>query len=472
MRFNSFRLYRIASLFIATILLVSCSPSVAQKMDSDPGGDETVLGICSEAPENIWFDLQAASVMQALIGDDQLEELGMDGAEALADDLYSREDTFCGLDTHEQLKTALDEIQALYDAGEDLQAEELLDSLLISIAQEEYTDALIWKLASPSKQAGGASTRRVVRNYLDVAGRASYLGNDDIADRAFLAATDTYEKWAEKAVDTASIHEALRIAAEAQLFGLDDLSDQALNRASDLADQNYQGELKRFQPCSATREDAGRLLDSAAKALILGIEVDTYETMAEIEEWLDIQKRRKEGEQIPECDLWQVELELDEVWDAGYHRIVWKGDFKVLEDGTLEGEGQGSVVTHVEIDCVNVLSGEVTLSTTDVEGTFTFQIIGQHDQSTDVGEFKFIFPAEVSVTGVDTCNDFDEAAYLPAYVIEEIHVNGGVENYDLEKDTIYMVLPAVDGASQVYETLIGPVIVKIHYLGSGGNGSD
>ena len=128
MRFTRFNTFRIIVLFLFTVLLISCSPSVAHKMDNDLGGNETGLIFCDPSPEAAWFDLQAASVMQALIGDDEVEALGMDGAQALAEDLYSRDDTFCGLGIQPDLKTALDEIQALYESGNDLQADEAFPS--------------------------------------------------------------------------------------------------------------------------------------------------------------------------------------------------------------------------------------------------------------------------------------------------------------------------------------------------------
>lgn len=472
MRFTRFHLYRLVILFLLAILVSSCSSADPSTAINGQGEDEPVLQICSQSPESTLFDLQAASVMEILIGDDKVEELGMDGAQTLANNLFSVEETFCGLGIPEALLSDLEEIQALYESGEDLQADELLDDLLQAVEEEEYSEVRAGKVSAPSAQAGGASVRRKVKNFLDIAGRAEYWGNDEKAQDALQAATDTYEKWAGEAVDTASIKEALRIAAEAQLLGLDGLGDEAIERARELAELDLEKEIMRFEPCKSTKEDTGRLLDTAARAQLLGIDTETYNVMGEVYDWLDIQKRRERGEEIPECDLWQVDLVLDEVWNEGFHHILWEGVFKVLEDGSLEGQGQGSLVTHVEVPCVNVLSGETTISTTDVEGSFVFQIEGRKEPSAQDGIFRFLFPAEGTYSGVDTCNDFDEDTFLPAYVIEEIHVYGGVENYDIETDTIFMALPAVDGASQVYETLIGPLRIEIHYLGSAGAESD
>lgn len=468
MKFTRFQLYSFVALVFTAFLLYSCSsPGPTPQIT-----DEADITICSQPPDDGLFDLQAASVMQILLGDAGLEDLGLDGARDLAGDMYSPESTFCGLTASEDLLAVLDEIQALYDSGQGTAADEMLEDLLQQIDEGQFAWAWMLKLSAPSLQAGEARTRRIVRNYLDVAGRASYWGNDDKADAALQSAVDTYQNWAADTVDSASIKEALRIAAEAQLLGLDGLSDQALERARDLAELDLMGEIERFEPCTSTKEDAGRLLDTAAVAQLLGVDTDPYDFMGEAYEWLDIQQRRNKGEEIPACDLWQVNLELDEVWDAGYHHMIWEGEFMVMEDGALKGEGEGSLVTHVEVPCVNVLSGETTNSTTDVEGSFIFQVQGNYEQEGDDGVFKFLFPAELSFSGVDTCNDFDESTYLPAYVIEEIHVYGGVENYDIETDTIFMVLPAEDGANQVYETLIGPVRIEIRYQGSVSEGAD
>jgi hypothetical protein len=466
MKFIRVHIQQLAVFVLAAFFLVSCSASQSSRPVPTLQENASALFICSDLADQPLFDLQSAAVMQTLIGESQLDQLGEERAKSLANDLFSGEGTFCDLTVPADLQSALDEIQALIDSGKDGEADVLIDELLKSIEADDISASAASKNAAPAFQAGGDRTRAKVRNLLEVAGRAYLWGNDQKFEDALDAARQTYQNWGSEAVDSATIKEALRIAAEASLLGLDDLSEQAKERARDLAELDLMGELQSYQPCSATKEDTGRLLDTAAGAELLGVDTEDFDFMAKVREWIEIQELRKKGEDVPQCDIWQIDLVLDMVWDRGSHLISWEGRFKVLEDGTLEGSGTGVLSTHTEVNCVNVMTGEQSMSTTDVSGTFTFNIEGKFEEGAEGGKFKFLFPAEVEYSGVDTCNEFDEATYLPAIVIEEINVFGGPENYDMERDTIYMVLPAQDGATQVYETLIGPVELRLRYLGA------
>ncbi|MCJ7825200.1 MAG: hypothetical protein MUP44_09895, partial [Anaerolineales bacterium] len=237
--------------------------------------------------------------------------------------------------------------------------------------------------------------------------------------------------------------------------------DEAIARASDLAEAALAQALEVFEPCLASVQEARDLLRTAATAMLLGTDADEYGFNNEFEEWLDIYKRRQRGEAVPECDAWQVNLNIDTVWEAGTHTISWDGFFTVREDGTLNGQGTGTMATHVEITCVDVMSGAEFMSTTDVSGTFNFEIRGKQEKRGNANVFLFQFPAEVTFSGVDTCNPFDKTTYLPKYVIEEINGSGGVEGYDMATDQIFLVVPAVDGATKAYETVIGPVTLTL-----------
>jgi len=467
-RFNS---YPLLVIVLSSLLIGSCSssPSSPSKNSAiDPTPSFEVLDLCEQSPTFELFDLQAASVMQILLEGTELGPLGESGAEELSREYFSPADTLCELDVPQELVSALDEIQDSIDSGQSLQADQQLDDVLQAVESGSYSFRRVRKSAAPQAQAGSDTTRAKVRNYLAIAARAQYWGNDAKSDTALDSARETYKEWASEAIDRATIKEALRIAAESQLLGLEDLDGEALNRARDLAELDLMGELDLYEPCSATREETGKLLDAAAGAELLGVDTDSYDFMSKAREWLEIQQLRKDGKDVPQCDRWELEMVLDEVWDRGSHLITWEGQFKVLDDSTLSGEGKGSLATHTEVNCVNVMTGEEYMSTTDVSGSFTFRIEGKRVGTGEESKFKFLFPAEVDYSGVDTCNEFEKDTYLPANIIEEINVFGGVENYDPELDTIYMVLPAEDGASQRYETLIGPIELHLRYLSGTG----
>lgn len=451
-----------------SISLSACSSNAARSQASDAlaAGDSVVEDLCDTEQEFGIFQLEPAGRVATLGEDLDLSQLGQQGALDLASELFSPQDSFCALDIPEELAEALDEIDRLFESGQDTLADEKLSELLADLERDAFSSQSRSKVALQRMQPGGERARKTVRAYLNIAARAQFWGNDERADQAIASATETYNAWASEAINTADLKEALTIAAEAQLLGLDELGDEAIGRAMELAEAALAQALEAFEPCLASLREARSLLRTAAVAQLLGVDTDGYDFMGEIDEWLDIQRRRKRGEAVPECDAWQVNLNLDTNWESGRHTISWEGYFTVQGDGVLDGQGTGSLASHTEINCVNVMTGEEFLSTTDVTGAFSFEIQGKQETRGNSLVFMFQFPAEVTVSGEDTCNPFDEMTYLPKYVIEEIHGSGGVEGYDMATDQIYLVIPAVDGATKVYETVIGPVTLTLKQPGT------
>ena len=449
-------------LFLSFFMAACSSTAAGPSTDSDQAGEIVkVKDLCAQSLDFEIFQLEPAGRVATLGEDFEFGTLGRQGALELASELFSLEDSFCAIEIPEDLTEALDEIDRLFESGQDALADEKLNELLADVEREAFSSQSSMKIAVQRLQQGGERARKTVRSYLTIAARAQYWGNDDRADEAIASATETYEAWASEAIDTADIKEALTIAAEAQLLGLFELGDEAISRATDLAEAAMVQALETFDPCLSSVPEARSLLRAVALAQLLGVDTAEYDFMSEINEWKDIRLRRKRGEAVPECDSWQVNLNLEMVWESGWHMISWEGFFIVQDNDDLDGQGTGRLATHVETTCINLLSGEEFISTTDVTGTFNFEIQGKQETRGNANVFKFQFPAEVTFSGEDTCNPFDETTYLPKYVIEEIHSSGGVEGYDMTTDQIYLVVPAVDGATQVYETVIGPVTLTL-----------
>ena len=449
-------------LFLSFFMAACSSTAAGPSTDSDQAGEIVKdKDLCAQSLDFEIFQLEPAGRVATLGEDFEFGTLGRQGALELASELFSLEDSFCAIEIPEDLTEALDEIDRLFESGQDALADEKLNELLADVEREAFSSQSSMKIAVQRLQQGGERARKTVRSYLTIAARAQYWGNDDRADEAIASATETYEAWASEAIDTADIKEALTIAAEAQLLGLFELGDEAISRATDLAEAAMVQALETFDPCLSSVPEARSLLRAVALAQLLGVDTAEYDFMSEINEWKDIRLRRKRGEAVPECDSWQVNLNLEMVWESGWHTISWEGFFIVQDNDDLDGQGTGRLATHVETTCINLLSGEEFISTTDVTGTFNFEIQGKQETRGNANVFKFQFPAEVTFSGEDTCNPFDETTYLPKYVIEEIHSSGGVEGYDMATDQIYLVVPAVDGATQVYETVIGPVTLTL-----------
>ena len=442
------------SIFFAACGSSTAGPSFGSDQEGEIVKDKD---LCTQSLDFEFFELEPAGRGATLGEEFQLGTLGRQGALEIASELFSLEDSFCAFEIPEDLAEALDEIDRLFESGQDSLADEKLNELLAELEREAISSQSSLKIVVQRLQQGGERARKTVRSYLTIAARAQYWGNDDRADEAIASATDTYEAWASDAIDSADIKEALTIAAEAQILGLLELGDEAIARATDLAEAALVQALEAFEPCLASVPEARSLLRTVALAQLLGIEAFEYDYLSEINEWKNIRLRRMRGEAVPECDSWQVNLNLEMVWGSGNHTISWEGFFIVQDNNELDGQGTGRLTTHVETICINLLSGEEFMSTTDVTGTFNFKIQGKQERRGNTDVFKFQFPAQVTFSGKDTCNPFDETTYLPKYVIEEIHGSGGVEGYDLVTDQIYLVVPAMDGATQVYETVIGPV---------------
>ncbi|TET32818.1 MAG: hypothetical protein E3J69_08345 [Anaerolineales bacterium] len=456
------RLTLLPLLFLSFFMAACGSTAAGPSTDRNQAGDVVKdKDLCAQSLDFEIFQLEPAGRVATLGDDFEFGTLGHQGALDVASEMFSLEGSFCAFEVPADLAEALDEVDQLFESGQDSLADDKLSELLADVEREAFSSEGSLKVALPRLQQGGAQARKTVRSYLAIAARAQYWGNNERADDAIASATDTFEAWASDAVDSADLKEALRIAAEAQLLGLLELGDEAIARATDLAETALVQALEVFNPCLASLQEARSLLRAIARAMLFGIETFEYGAMDEINEWKDIRLRRQRGEDVPECESWQVNLNLDTVWDSGQHTIAWEGFFIVQENDELDGQGTGRLVTHVETICVNLLSGEEFISTTDVTGTFNFEIQGKQETRGNANVFKFQFPAEVTLSGTDTCNPFDKTTYLPKYVIEEIHSSGGVEGYDMITDQIYLVVPAMDGATQVYETVIGPVTLTL-----------
>ena len=453
-------------LFLSFFMAACSATAAGPSTDSDQAGEiDKYKDLCTQSLDFEIFELEPAGRVATLGEEFQLGTLGRQGALEIASEVFSLEDSFCAFEIPEDLAEALDEIDRLFESSQDSLADEKLNELLVEVEREAFSSQSSMKIAVQRLQQGGERARKTVRSYLTIAARAQWWGNDDRADEAIASATDTYEAWASDAIDTADIKEALTIAAEAQILGLLELGDEAIARATDLAEAALVQALETFEPCLASVPEARSLLRTVALAQLLGIEAFEYDYLSEINEWKDIRLRRMRGEAVPECDSWQVNLNLEMVWESGKHTISWEGFFIVQDNDELDGQGTGRLTTHVETICINLLSGEEFMSTTDVTGTFNFEIQGKQETRGNTDVFKFQFPAQVTISGEDTCNPFDNTTYLPKFVIEEIHGSGGVEGYDIVTDQIYLVVPAMDGATQVYETIIGPVTLTLKELG-------
>lgn len=238
----------LSALFL--ILLFGCS----SEEEGNPAGPDLYNFVVTDECDNppvLSFNIQAATLIPIEGQDQSFTLLGESGAQAIVDDMTS-EELFCALDISDETALVFKAVEQLIIDGKNAEARNLLSSLL---------DA--HKHAVESSE-----TRQKVRELLRAAGYDMKAGGD--GQSYMNQARSNFTSWATSNINNAtSVKELLKIAAEAQLLGLDDLSESAMEKARDLVKKQLEEKLNSFDPCSASKEEAGDLLDQLAKELIL-----------------------------------------------------------------------------------------------------------------------------------------------------------------------------------------------------------
>lgn len=257
-------------LTISTVIfLLGCFSD--KKSPTSPDLSNLVITDDCDNPPALSFNLAPAALIPIEGQDQSFTFLGENGAQLIVDDLTS-EELLCALETSDETKALFSEVEQLIIDGKKSEARNLLSTLLAA-------GKLSTKAINKTKHTNYyfSNERQKVRELLRAAGYDIEAGGDggSYMDQA----RTNYSTWANANINnTTSIKELLKIAAEAQLLGIDDLSDEAIEKATEIAKQELEEKLESFDPCTASSEEAGDLLDQLAKEMILtGEQGDNYE---------------------------------------------------------------------------------------------------------------------------------------------------------------------------------------------------
>lgn len=261
-----------------SILLIIFTFSCSSEDKNPTGFDENQPFSISDAcdnPQGLNFHISEASLIPIPHEDLTFENLGLPGAEALADELMS-EDGFCSLAISSSSENIFKQVEELILDGKNSEARNLLATLLGN-----------GKVIVPSNRNVANSLsflsndRQKVRDLLRAAAYDQRAGGDG---QAYINdAQGVYSAWAEGYIPGATVEEALRIAAEAQLLGLDSLSDLALDKALELVQNDLVNAVNSFDPCTATVQDVDELLKKLAREqLLTGEQGNEYNNVMEL----------------------------------------------------------------------------------------------------------------------------------------------------------------------------------------------
>lgn len=257
---------KIVGLFLSLpLLLVACAlaptnptPTLSQIPYQNP---------CN-SPPSLVFDLDAAAQFPFKINApaDQpplLTPGGMQSAQELAETLQPAA-VICAYAISAETQTILEQADELARMGKKAEAQELLRQQLEKI-RETVSHG---RLAIPRFQE--KDWRGVVRDILAMAAAAYEFGGDP--QLYHIVATQTVRTHAAQELPDADLLQTLQIEKEAVLFGIEDLEDLAHQRVNQIATEMIDAAIEDFDPCQADREAVIQLLNTAAKATLLGVE--------------------------------------------------------------------------------------------------------------------------------------------------------------------------------------------------------
>lgn len=262
MRRNRYLLLVSGALSTLFIIILSGCSSEEENNPADPDLSNFVVTDECDNPPALSFNIQPATLIPVEGQDQTFTVLGQSNAQKIADDLTS-EELLCALDISEETAQVFKEVEQLINDGENSEARNLLSTLLDA---RKHVEKVNYQTNYTNIES--SAERQKVRELLRAAGYDIRAGGDG---QSYLnQARSTYTTWATSNINNAtSVKELLKIAAESQLLGLDDLSDSAVAKAIELVKKQLEEKLNSFDPCSASNEEAGDLLDQLAKEIIL-----------------------------------------------------------------------------------------------------------------------------------------------------------------------------------------------------------
>lgn len=301
--------------------------------------------------------------------------LGPDGAYAVGEGLI--DGWVCSLGVTPEVARLLDELAD--ETGSEITIDEI-EAIVrdASTGETDPGDGSI-DVLSPN------DLRQLTRDYLYAAGLAEQVGNLDRSEEFKDLAKDVFSAYAETMINEATDPKALMdVMAGAQLLGLYELSDQVSARISEILEKELSDAATLFNKCTTDPE----VIRIYVRALGRAKAWDPSAGDGRYEQWQNVQERRANGEEVPECEgaIFATVEPLDG-WDGTLDVLLttcgftqWTG--RVVASGTLSEAG-----------------GTMTL-----DGTIPLEILFTDTEDTEgVGDFEGY--AEVTLTTPDATGE-------------------------------------------------------------------
>lgn len=369
------------------------SPQAALSSASDPCSDWQGLrhyalearwitaGDTASLPGRFFFDSQ---------GEFQAEPMGIDGVNALVDEMTSGE-TFCDLSPSPTAKRAVDRFLA---APDPMSARDILfDAARAEVEPLGYV--VVGAAASgpvePRRRGG-------YRDLFLMASALEWAGADDDAASLRDTAVEMFGDEAKAAMEGADNQDLIEIAAAAQLLGQDDLAEAALDRRRENAKAEVKKRSKEFVRCSEPGSDrVSNFVKALARADLLGVSDvsaeeagpgnaeyhrDVYED--QLHEWEQRQVAAAEGEIDSECQGRVFESDIDlpaPVQGSAHVRLVtcdgenWNGEL-TGESSFVTGDGRMDMEQFFELHFGPMSSTPPSSAEQDLNGRIQTRLSG------------------------------------------------------------------------------------------------
>lgn len=410
---------KILGLFLALpLFLVACS--AAPTSATPPTSQVPYQNPCN-SPPGLVFNLEAAAQFPFRVNtpDNQPPSLspgGMQAAQELAEALQPSL-TLCNYAISPNTQTVIQQADELAKAGKKDQALDMLRQRLQEISETVSHGRLA--LARLKTR----DWREAVRDILGMAEAVYYLGGD--FQLYHDAANQMLRTHAAQELADADLLGSLRIEEEAILFGIEDLEQMARQRTNQIATEMIDAAIEDFDPCQADREAVVQLLNTAAKAYMLGVEglepeearyeaVKSKAQQALAHQWNAYVRERGLSanllEDVPPCRVagrldirifsvcsqsWVMAggIDFESVPDSSPVELTGSGQIKFAEQAVIGNELDCSIDVNAEVQLSGKLTNEAGVLSLELTPSFSddghYAVIGRTTPIRDEGVYPF-----------------------------------------------------------------------------------
>ena len=409
------------------LLLVACAsaqpssaPHPSRVPSATPANQIPYPNPCTSPPK-LAYNIEAAAQFPFEINAsaDQPPSLipgGRQASQELAEALQPSA-TLCTYAISPSTQTVIQQADGLAKAGKKDQALDMLRYRL----QEIIETVRHGRLALSPFQT--KEWREAVRDILGMAEATYNLGGD--YQPFHDAANQMVRTHAAQELADADLLGSLRIEEEAILFGIEDLEQMAHQRVNQIATEMIDAAIEDFDPCQADREAVVQLLNTAAKATLLGVEglepeegryeaVKVKAQQALAHQWNAYVRDRGLSanllEDVPPCRVagrldirvfsvcsqsWVMAggIDFESVPDSSPVELSGSGQIKFAEQAVIGNELDCSIDVNAEVHLSGKLTNEAGVRSLELTPSYSddghYAIVGRTTPINDQGVYPF-----------------------------------------------------------------------------------